>query len=229
MTIKHVLFVCLVLVACEGPVRAQPSKPTDRSGPKRWAKAIAAFEKQDRRSPPPKNGLLFVGSSSIWLWKLDKSFPHRKAINRGFGGSEIADSIDYADQLILKHKPRIVVLYAGDNDIARGKSAKRVAADFRRFVKTVHAKLPKTRILFIAIKPSIRRWKLADTMKAANTLIADQCGKNERLDYVDVFTPMLGKDGKPRAELFIIDGLHLNAAGYKLWASLLRPYLKKRP
>ena len=205
---------------------AQKKKGKKPAGPKRWAKAIAKFEMQDKKSAPPKNGILFVGSSSIRLWKLGKSFPDLKAINRGFGGSQIADSNHYIDQLVLKHQPRIVVLYAGDNDVARGKSPERVANDFARFVKLIHKPLPKTRILFIAIKPSLKRWNLVGKMKAANALIEKQCKANDRLQYIDIFTPMLGDDGKPKPNLFAKDDLHLNPTGYKLWAGVLRPYLK---
>ena len=131
----------------------------------RWEKAIAAFEEQDAKKPPPQNAIVFVGSSSVRLWKLQKSFPDLQTINRGFGGSQIVDSVHFAERIILKHEPRIVALYAGDNDIAAGKSPTQVAADFKQFVKTVRIMLPKTRIIFIAIKPSIKRWNLGDDGK----------------------------------------------------------------
>jgi lysophospholipase L1-like esterase len=193
----------------------------------RWEKAIAAFEARDAKDPPPKGAILFVGSSSIRLWDLGKSFPGLATINRGFGGSEIVDATHFAPRIVLPYQPRVIVLYAGDNDLARGKSPERIHADFRAFVKAVHADLPKTRILFLAIKPSIRRWALVDRIRKANALIAGDCKKGEYLTYVDVFTPLLGKDGKPRPELFVKDGLHLNAEGYKVWASVLRPLLPK--
>lgn len=196
-------------------------------GPERWEQAIAAFEKSDAKHPPPQNAILFAGSSSIRKWDLKRSFPKLTTINRGFGGSQIADSVHFADRIILKHKPKIVVLYAGDNDVAAGKSPQRVAADFRRFVQTVHKALPRTKILFIAIKPSLRRWKLVGKMRQANRLIAKQCAANDRLTYIDIDKPMLGKDGKPRPELFVKDGLHLSPAGYAVWAKLLRPHLKQ--
>lgn len=194
----------------------------------RWEKTIQKFEQQDKTSPPPKGGILFVGSSSIRLWKLDKSFPDLRATNRGFGGSEIADSTHFAWRIILKHKPKVVVLYAGDNDIAKKKTPERVSKDFTAFVATVHKELPKTKIAFLAIKPSIKRWNLVDKMKKANALIQAQCEKNPLLVYVDIFTPMLGKDGMPMKDLFAGDGLHLNEKGYQLWTKILRPHLSKR-
>jgi lysophospholipase L1-like esterase len=167
-----------------------------------------------------------VGSSSIRLWDLPKSFPDLDVINRGFDGSEIADSEHFASRIILKHEPRMVVLYAGDNDIAAGKTPEQVLGDFKAFVKTVLKGLPKTRIAFISIKPSIRRWALVDKIRKANVLIETYCKQGEALLYIDVAKPMLGNDGKPRSELFAKDGLHLNETGYALWAMVLKPHLK---
>ena len=136
--------------------------------PSRWEKEVAAFEKQDAAKPPPKGGVVFVGSSSIRMWKLEKSFPGSDVLNRGFGGSQIIDSVELAPRLVLKYQPRLVVFYAGDNDIGGGKSPEKVLADFTAFVEVVHKELPKTRIAFIAIKPSVARWKLVEKVKQAN-------------------------------------------------------------
>jgi lysophospholipase L1-like esterase len=192
----------------------------------RWEKEVAAFEERDRKQPPPKNGVVFVGSSSIRLWDLAKSFPGLDAVNRGFGGSELADAVHFAPRLVLKHAPRLIVLYAGDNDLAAGKSPEKVFADFRAFVRAVHQALPKARIIFLPVKPSPRRWPLIGKMRQVNALVAAYCKRDERLRYVDVATPLLGADGRPRPELFARDGLHLNERGYALWASILRPHLK---
>ncbi|MHB1034601.1 MAG: SGNH/GDSL hydrolase family protein [Pirellulales bacterium] len=194
--------------------------------PERWENDIRAFEQQDRKAPPAAGQVLFVGSSSIRGWNLKQSFPKLDALNRGFGGSEIADSVRYADRIIVPYKPRIIVFYAGDNDLAAGKSPAAVLADFKALAKTVHAALPKTRILFLTIKPSQARWKLIDRIREANSLVREFIKTDERLIYVDVYQPLLGADGKPRDELFQSDGLHLNAKGYKLWASIVAPYLE---
>ncbi len=194
----------------------------------KWEETIEKFEKQDQSNPPPENAILFLGSSSIRGWDLDKYFPKRKMINRGFGGSHIADSVEYAHRIVLPYKPRIIVFYAGDNDIAAGKSPNTVLNDFKEFVKIVHEELPETRIVFIAIKPSIKRWQLAEKMREANALIKGFIKRDQRLYFVDIDTPMIGKDGHPRKELFIEDGLHLNHKGYKLWTKLVKPYLKKK-
>lgn len=192
----------------------------------RWEPAIRDFEAKDRERPPAQGGIVFVGSSSIRLWNLAESFPGLSAINRGFGGSELADSVRYADRIVIPYRPRIVVLYAGDNDLAAGKGPERVLADFKQFVAKVHAALPKTRIVYIGVKPSLSRWKLIDKIRDANRRIKDFAATDTRLVFIDVEPPMLAPEGKPRPELFQSDGLHLNAAGYRLWADLLRPHLK---
>jgi lysophospholipase L1-like esterase len=211
------------LAACL-PVESVRAQATSRSG--RWEKSIVAFEEKDKANPPPHHAVLFVGSSSILFWDVAKSFPGMDVINRGFGGSELADSVHFAPRIVLPYEPRTVVLYAGDNDLASGKTPEQVAADFREFTRVVLAKLPKTRIVNISIKPSPSRWKLVDKSRQANDLIAAHCNSDERLVYVDVTAAMLGADGKPKAELFRGDGLHLNAKGYEIWASLLKPHLQ---
>jgi lysophospholipase L1-like esterase len=203
-----------------------PGRAEDQPDFSRWESAIAAFEKQDRDKPPPKNAFLFVGSSSIRLWDLSKSFPGMDVINRGFGGSQLADSVHFAPRLVLKHEPRMVLLYAGDNDLASGKTPEQVHADFKDFVKVVHDKLPKTRIAFLSIKPSVARWRLFDKIRKANAPIEAECKADERLVFIDVGKPLLDDDGKPRKEFFVFDGLHLNAKGYEVWAAVVKPYLK---
>tara|TARA_R110002095_G_scaffold14425_2_gene18240 strand:+ start:3609 stop:4295 length:687 start_codon:yes stop_codon:yes gene_type:complete len=195
----------------------------------RWEKTISQFEKQDQKDGIKKQGTLFAGSSSIRLWDLEKYFPDQQpVINRGFGGSEIVDSTHFADRIILKHEPKLIFLYAGDNDLSRKRTAEEVAADFQNFVATVHKTLPETRIVFIAIKPSLSRWKLAGTIIKANQLISQQCAKSSLLDYADVWSPMLGEDGKPRPELFKADGLHLNHEGYLVWQKAVQPFLNQK-
>ncbi len=232
---KLVQGVLLTAILAGGPLTAGAQAPTAKpqtvetekqETPKkdadRWEPAIRRFEEQDKKTPPPEGAVLFVGSSSIVGWDLKKSFPDLTAINRGFGGSQIADSVRYAGRIVTPYKPRVIVFYAGDNDIASGKPPERVAADFQAFVAKVRAALPKTRIVYIGIKPSIARWKLIDKIREANRLVRQSAAKEEGVVFVDVEAVMLGPDGKPKAELFKKDGLHLNDEGYKLWAGLVR-------
>lgn len=222
MSLFRILTVATLLASLLPGAVPADEKP---AGPAKWEAEIQKFETQDADRPVAPGGIVFVGSSSIRLWKLDQSFPDLPVLNRGFGGSEMDDTAHFAERLVLKHQPRVVVVYAGDNDLAKGKTPEQIAEGFRRFAGTVHERLPHTRIVFIAIKPSPSRWKLADQQRAANQAVCSFCQADCRRVFLDIFTPMLGVDGEPRPGLFVADRLHMNAAGYELWTSLLRPYL----
>ena len=191
----------------------------------RWEAVIRSFEESDRKNPPPEGGIVFLGSSSFRRWDLDKSFPGRGLINRGFGGSQMADAIRYVDRIVLPLKPRTIFLYEGDNDTGNGKTPATVEREFRQLVGIVHEALPNTRIVFVSIKPSIRRWHLIDVARAANARVRAVCEQNDLLEYVDAASPLLGANGELRADLFVEDELHLNDAGYAIWAELIAPHL----
>ena len=192
-----------------------------------YASEIAAFEAADQKQMPPRDATLFIGSSSIRFWStLAEDFPEMKVINRGFGGSQVADSTRYASRIVVPYQPARIVFYAGDNDIAGGRTPRQILGDFQGFVSKVREKLPKVRIFFISIKPSPLRWGRVAQMREANSLIADWIKQDATVTYVDVFTPMLGDDGKPRPEIFRDDKLHMNRKGYQLWTSILTPILK---
>lgn len=217
------LITLCFLVVCAASAQAQ----TSAAPVNKWEEAIRKFEEADRQSPPAKGGVLFIGSSSIQMWKsLAEDFPQTKVINRGFGGSEIADSTYYVDRIVAPYQPRMVVFYAGDNDLANGKTPQRVLEDYREFVARVKAKLPDVQIAFISIKPSLARASLMPKMRAANELIRIFTVGGKHLAFIDVFTPMLGQDGMPRPELFGSDGLHMNKQGYSLWKAVIAPYLR---
>jgi len=194
----------------------------------RWEPAIKKFEDGDKVSPPPQNAIVFIGASSIVRWNLKESFPElgAQAINRGFGGSLAADSTRYADRVVIPYKPRMVVFYAGDNDVEANHTPQQIADDFVAFERKVHAALPQTQIVFISIKPSIRRFPWIEQIKGANALVKQYCATHPNLTFVDIVPQMLGADGKPRKELLVEDGLHMTAAGYKIWNDALRPILQ---
>jgi len=198
-----------------------PAKPAD------WAKDIAAFTAADALHPPPAGAVLFLGSSSIRMWEtLAEDFPGVTLIQRGFGGSELADSLFYADRIALPYHPRLIVLYAGENDIASGKAAEAVAGNFSSFVAKIHAAQPETRILYVSIKPSPSRAKFQDEFTRANALIAAACARDPRLGFVNIVPALLDAKGGYRPELYRADLLHLNHDGYRLWAQVLAPLLK---
>lgn len=192
----------------------------------KWEAEIQAFEASDRTNPPPRDAILFIGSSSIRLWKtLRQDFPELKVINRGFGGSEIIDSVNYAERIVFPYHPRRIVMYAGGNDINAGKSPERVFGDFKAFVEKVLARQPETRISYISIAPNPARWAQVEKVKAANQLIEKFTRQDSRLAFIDLFPRMLGDDGQPRPDIFVQDRLHMNSKGYALWVSILRPHL----
>lgn len=198
--------------------------------PDKWTADIDKFTAADAVQPPPTGAVVFIGSSSIRLWgSLATDFPGVVTINRGFGGSELADSVFYADRVVIPYQPRAVVVYAGENDLADTKAPKSpetVLADFRAFRARVHAALPATRILYLAIKESPSRVRVREQVLATNRLIAADCATDPRCTFVDVATPMLDAQGRPRPELFRDDQLHMKPAGYAIWTKVLSPYLK---
>jgi lysophospholipase L1-like esterase len=220
--------VGLLLVARSVALFAETQPATRPAKAHAYENEIAAFEKADRKKMPPADATLFIGSSSIRFWTtLATDFPEIPTINRGFGGSHIPDSTFFADRIIFPYHPRQIVFYAGDNDLADGKSPEHLEADFKAFVAKVRSELPNAPIYFISIKPSLMRWKIVDKIREANDLIKQDTVADPSLHYVDVFTPMLGPDGKPRKTLFRPDGLHMTRAGYELWVSILKPMLRQ--
>jgi lysophospholipase L1-like esterase len=190
---------------------------------------IEQFEAADRASPPDSGGVVFVGSSSIRLWpNLKADFPGVNALQRGFGGSELWQVVNYAPRIVLPYCPKRIVLYAGDNDLAAGRAPEQILKDYQDFVALVHGSAPHARIAFVGIKPSGSRWALADKMRRTNQLVRDYSSTDPRLVYIDAFTPMLGRDGRPRPDLFVADSLHMNAAGYALWRDLLAGFVYGR-
>jgi hypothetical protein len=198
-----------------------------RPGPERWEKEIAAYEQADARKAPPTGVVLFIGSSSIGGWKtLAEDFPDHPVLNRGFGGSELADSLHFFDRIVLPYRPRQIFLYAGTNDIQNGKTPEQVVADFKAFVEETERKLPGTEIAYIAIAPNPARWARVEQFKKANDQIAKFAAAHPNVVFVDVFTPMLGSDGKPRPDIFLDDQLHMNERGYRLWRWVVRSFLR---
>lgn len=214
---------CVLLVLLCSPLAASAQEA--KSGFARWEKEIAAIEKRDADAKVAPGTIVFVGSSSIRLWNLKQSFPDVAAVNHGFGGSTIADVVHFVEPLVLKLEPKTIVFYSGDNDLT-SKSVEQVHADFEALLQAVRAKLPESKFVFVAIKPSPSRWKLFEKQQAANRLIQATLAKDKHAVFIDVVKPMLGDDGQPRAELFQKDQLHLNESGYALWNKLVLPELK---
>lgn len=202
-------------------------KPKQTKSPERWENEIQAIEKKLAARNSHHADVVFVGSSSIRRWDLAKSFPELNAVNHGFGGSQLADSVHFFSRVVTAAKPRVVVLYAGDNDLSDGRSPDIIVSDFEEFLARVDDELPECqKVIFISIKPSIKRWKLKDAIRWTNDRIRKLCEQHPRAEYADVWTPSLNAAGEPRRELLSSDDLHLTDAGYDVWNRTLLPLLK---
>jgi lysophospholipase L1-like esterase len=199
-------------------------KPID---PNRFEPDIQKFEAADKAAAPAKGGIIFIGASSFARWtNLSESFPGLPVVNRGFGGSELSEAVKYAPRIVVPHAPRLVVLYAGENDLNRGLAPDAIAGDFDKFLQVIHTSLPAARVVVIGLKPSLLRWKLREGMQQTNTMIRTRCAADRQCKYVDPWPSMIGKDGTPKPEFFVEDGLHMTPEGYKAWTTMLQPHLQ---
>ena len=213
------LALALVLVV-GGNANAQPRAP------EQWLADITTLVAGDAAHPPAQHAVLFVGSSSIRLWTtLAEDFPGVPTINRGFGGSAIADSTYYADRIVVPYHPRLIILYAGDNDVAEGRTPREVIDDFKAFVARVRSDLPDVAIAYLSIKPSVARAAMWPQMRATSDGIELWARTTQDVTFVDVTAKMLDAHGKPRPDLLREDGLHMRPAGYGIWIDALKPVL----
>ena len=215
----------LLFFALAQPVPVAPL-PREVDPFRKWEKDITAIEKRLTANPPKPGAIFFAGSSSIVQWDLAKSFPDLPTVKVGFGGSQVRDSTHYAGRILTPHKPGTIIFYAGDNDLNGGRKPEQVADDFQEFCATVHKDSPRTRILFISVKPSLARWNQFEKQWKANALVREFCKRDARLGFIDVVPLMLGPDGKPVPDYFVKDGLHMTPAGYEKWNAAVRAALK---
>lgn len=216
------LFLVVCLAVATATAQAQP-----------YADEIRAFKKQDSLSPHLPNSILFVGSSSFRMWKdVGDYFPGYKIINRGFGGSTLLDVIRYEKDIIFPYKPKQIVIYCGENDIAGDSSVtgKTVYKRLKKLYHDIRKQFPHVMVTYISIKPSPSRWHLRDKMTDGNRRIQKFLARRRPSPpphFISVWEAMLGADGKPMPDIFIKDNLHMNARGYAIWQKLIMPYLLK--
>jgi lysophospholipase L1-like esterase len=173
-----------------------------------------------------KGGIVFTGSSSIRLWKtLEQDFPKANIINTGFGGSQTHHLINHLDKLVLNFEPQKIFIYEGDNDINAGKPVRQILEEFYEIMEKVSAVLPEAQFYFISAKPSPSRWDKKGQYELFNEQLKKFAMNHPNANYIDIWGPMLTKDGKPKPELFIEDNLHMNAKGYAIWKKAVKPYL----
>lgn len=219
-------WLCLSLLGSL-TLHADEPKAAERPHPSRWEEDIQKFEKADQETPPREGGIVFIGSSSIRMWDLGNSFPDANIVNRGFGGSWIQDSSAFAARILLPHRPQVIALYAGDNDVAGGLTSEAVFDDYVIFADWVHENLPEAELIYISIKPSISRKALWPTMRDANEQIEKRCENRDNEHFADIARPMLGDEGELDPKLFLDDNLHLSESGYAIWTDVMQPLLQE--
>lgn len=198
------------------------------NGPQRWEETISKFEQRDREDPPEPGAILFVGSSSIAMWKdVADYFPDHRVLNRGFGGSNFSDLIYYADRVIFPYKPSMIFVYEGDNDIAQGDTPEKILSNARKLRGMIRKAVGNVPVIFISPKPSIARWNLKGDYEAVNAQLMGYAKSEPKTEFADVWTASLGKDGKVLDDIFLDDDLHMNAKGYRIWQKVLLPFLPK--
>ncbi|MEX2235601.1 MAG: GDSL-type esterase/lipase family protein [Cyclobacteriaceae bacterium] len=189
---------------------------------------IKSFQTEDSLHSPPQNAIVFVGSSSFKMWKdVGKAFPDHEVINRGFGGSSLPHVIEYADEIIVPYKPKQVVVYCGENDFMSDTVTSEIVVDrFKHLYNLLRKDLPRSEILFVSMKPSPSRQHLMSKIAVANGAIKDFLSKERDATFINIWNPMLDKNGAPRKELFLKDMLHMNEKGYAIWQKAIEPHLK---
>jgi len=213
-----ILFMMIGLMSQESTAQDKPAFWND----------IQRFKQMDSLRMPAKNGIVFVGSSSFTKWTaLEKVYKKYHAINRGFGGSTLAQANHYVADLVYPYQPRQVVIYSGENDIAMDHtSALETLNRFATFFTSIRNKYPKTAVLYVSMKLSPSRTENAETVLKANALIKEYLSTYTNTQFVDVNSKML-RNGQLRPELFLEDMLHMNQAGYDIWIKEITPYLLK--
>ncbi len=197
--------------------------------PDRFESTIKEFEKADKANGYNENVVIFTGSSSIKMWKsLSQDMAPIPVVNRGFGGSTIPEVTHYADRILLPHHPKIIVLYCGENDIANDETKSSLPLkSFKKFHEWMQKNLPNTKVFFIAIKPSVKRWNYWSKMEDANKKILKFIDKKDNYFYIDTASLMLDNNGMVLKDIFIKDNLHMNAKGYAIWTKTIKPILEE--
>lgn len=194
----------------------------------RFEQEIQAFEQADKKEMPPKGAVLFVGSSSIRLWStLESDFAPVPVINRGFGGATTPEVDYYADRIIYKYKPELIVFYCGENDIAEETAPAVAFQNLKKYIGETEKNLAGTPVIFISAKPSVARWELWRKFQQFNSMVEQFATARPDFHYVDISSTLLNEEGKPDSTLFVEDGLHLNEMGYEKWVEKLKPMVEE--
>ena len=220
----------LLLAAVVGIYYKNLPDRVESDDPLVWESDILEFEKNDKINKPPGGAILFIGSSSINLWQsLEKDMAPLPVIKRGFGGAKINDILYYMKRIVIPYKPKIIVFYCGENDISAGRkqTPDEILGNVKKFVFLVHKDLPAAKIYFISLKPSKFLWNMWPVIAEVNSKIEDYTRSDNLLQYIDISKEMFAGKGRIREDLFKEDGLHINAQGYKIWTSIIKPIIER--
>lgn len=221
---KRFSLLLLVTSLTLQPLIAQRAADPD---PTRFEKAIAEFAEDDAENFFGKGGIVFVGSSSIRRLSIPDVFPGLRALNRGFGGSQISDVNHYIEQTVLQYEPAITVMYCGSNDLWGRKPARQVIEDFQEFTSKLFERVPDSKLLVFASRPSPKRASIIETELAFNYLLEMEALADDRIFYIrGACDRFFDNEGNFHLELFDEDMLHMNDKGYEVWNEILTPYLK---
>jgi PAS domain-containing protein len=210
---------------------APPAAPTAPGPPPtRWGEELLAFARLDRESPAQPGGVCLLGSSNIRMWgTLADDFPDMNVVNRGVNGCRLAELAEFVPLIVAPLESRLVVVSAGTNDLAAGRTPAEIAADFGRLVTNLRRELPDVKVAFLAISPTIKRWEQRELQAAANDAVraviaSDECGAG--VEFIDANRAFLGPDGTPAAECFLDDQQHPSTIGNARRAEIMRPVLQ---
>lgn len=213
-----------IVIICFGVLSYSHGQKLDK-----FESSILEYEQEDKKNGYQKHGILFTGSSSIRMWKsLAEDMAPLPVINRGFGGSTIPEVTYYGDRIIKTYQPKIIVFYCGENDLSNDESKSKLALkSFKQFYKYMKRNLPDTKVFFVSMKPSIRRWNYWPKIQDGNEKISRYLAEIDNYFYVDTASEMLDEDGVVHQDIFVEDNLHMNAKGYKIWTETLKPILEE--
>jgi lysophospholipase L1-like esterase len=225
--VRMILAAFILLLALGGWVLQREVGRTFSDDPTVWEPEIAGFERADRESPPPRDAILFVGSSSIRFWDgLAEDMAPLVVIRRGFGGAKLSDLVHFSDRIVFPYAPRAIVIHAGGNELNdvvgnRGRSPDEAHADFRLLVSRIRARQPQVPIYYLALRPA----RVPGAWDQFLRLVREDCEAQPDMHYLDAGAGLALADGSPNPRLIRWDRIHLNREGYKAWSPPIRERL----
>lgn len=179
----------------------------------------------DDRSAQGACSLWFIGSSSIHRWTtLGRDMAPWTAHNRGINDATLSDILPrFANA--RETPPRAIILYAGENDLAFGVPLRTIARQVAAFLDVRTRKMGDVPVLVLSAKPSPGRWSLLGEQRLLNATAQRLIPRFPDTYYVDITTPLL-KDGR-LGDNYQADGVHMNAAGYRIWADAVHQRLNE--